>query len=176
MPLIDAYIKCDDIEGSYNASNAKKHNAKLELPYEGWSEVTSFDYDLDADKYPTFTIKKPIDRASNDLYILFLQNHARENKSSKSTADPKINMISLEMCRWIDINNDGVIDEFQAFLVYTFKDCRVREYQTNIDFEADDIPEESITFGFREMTMQYFHPDECVKFTWDFAELQATTK
>lgn len=175
MPLIDAYIKCDTIEGSYKASN-KKIAAKREIAHQGWSEITSFRYTLDSGEYPDFTITKPIDNASNDLYILLLKNRAREVQKGKAAVGPIIKKVSIELCRWVDTNQDGVIDEFQVFLEYTFKNCRVISYATDIDFAADELPEEEITFGFREMTMTYYHPDESAGFSWNFAKLAPIAK
>lgn len=175
MPLIDAYIKCDEIAGSYKAPK-QGQDAKFEILHDGWSEITSFDYTLDSGKYPTITITKPVDNASNDLYVFFLKNRAREIQKGSASPDPIIKEISLEICRWVDANKDGIIDEFQVFLEYTFKNCRVTSYSTDIDFEADDLPEEEIKFGFREMTMKYYHPDQCAHFSWNFAELKSTSK
>lgn len=171
MPLIDAYIKCDTIEGSYKATGKTGKSAKLEELHNGWSEIYSFDYSL-SNTYPTITITKPVDKASNGLYIYYLQNRAREIQKIKPAESGLIDEIKIELCRWVDNNNDGIIDEFQVFLEYSFKKCRVASYGTSIDFDADDLPEESITFGFREMFMKYYRPDNPSEFTWDFTKLQ----
>lgn len=180
MPLIDAYIKCDNIEGSHKpAASAPSAGpgakAKVELEHSGWSEVYSFSYSLGGGS-PSLTIKKPVDKASNDLYVLFLKNRSREIQKGKANADPVLQEIHLELCRWVDINNDGIVDEFQVFIEYIFKRCRVNSYSSEIDFAADDLPGETISFSFHEMTMKFYHPDECSQFTWDFAKTQSSGK
>lgn len=179
MPLIDAYIKCDNIEGSHkpasSGAGSSASKAKLELEHTGWSEIYSFSYSLSAGN-PTLTITKPVDNASNDLYVLFLKNRSRDIQKGKGNADPVIQEIQLELCRWVDINNDGIVDEFQVFIEYTFKRCRVNSYNSTIDFAADDLPSETIVFSFHEMTMKFYHPDECTQFAWDFAKAQPVGK
>lgn len=178
MPLVDAYIKCTGIDGSFTIRDFKvpagclPHKADTpatshEVIHEKWSEIYSFSYDL-SDEYPNVSITKPVDGASNDLYLLFLQNQARTQQKGKGASDQFINEVCLDMCRWVDVNNDGVVDKFQVFLKYIFKKCRVTSYDISIDFEAEDLPEESITFSFREMYMKYTRPDNPAEFTWDF--------
>jgi len=184
MPLIDAYIKCDNIAGSYKTRGARGETARLEFMHDGWSEIYSFEYSLDSDEHPELAIKKPVDGASNDLYLRYLRNRSRENQKGKAATTPLITELKINLCRWVDTNNDGIVDESQIFLEYSFKNCRVLEYETEIDCEADDLPEESITFGFREMAMHYYYQtgdrisdgsnltDQETKFSWNFATLQ----
>lgn len=154
MPLVDAYIKCDQIAGGYKAGSEKGSAAKLDASHDGWSEIYSFKYTLDKD-HPKFTITKPVDLASSDIYVRYLKTHSRQIHSRNSGADSTIDSIKLHFCRWIDANNDGIIDKFVTFLEYTFLDCRVLNYSTDIDFEADELPEERVTFGFRDISMAY---------------------
>lgn len=176
MPLIDAYLQATNIKGGYNpvakATGAATGTSKAtrELEHKDWSEIYTFRYTL-ADDYPKITITKPVDIASNDYYLRYLQNRSRERQKGKATQDALIDEINIELCRWVDTNRDGIVDEFQVFLEYTFKKCRVLQYDSEIDFEADDIPEETLEIGFREMHMKYYHPEECSEFQWDFTKV-----
>lgn len=183
MPLIDAYIKCDDIKGGYNPADnsGKDGSSKTDhaIQHAGWSEIYSFDYTL-SDEYPKINITKPIDIASSALYLLYLQNRSLELQKGKGNDDKIIQNLEINLCRWVDTDADGIVDRFIVFLKYTFKQCRVLDYDTSIDFDADDLPEEAVTFGFRQMTMEYQRVNsnvtppkmETVKFGWDFTAVQ----
>ena len=187
MPLIDAYIKCDDIAGSYKAGAASgqagSNRANLEATHDGWSEITSFDYDLGSDGHPKVNIKKIIDSASNALYLNFLKNNSRQMNKGSEIDDSLIDQITIELCRWVDSDNDGMTDLLLVFLSYVFKKCRFVSYSTDINFEADDLPEESLSFSFREMEMHYYYivrsddgtilTQEHSGFSCDFAEFES---
>lgn len=180
MPLVDAYIKCDELAGSYKpkASDTKGASAQLEQvsPHEGWSELYTLDYTLDETEFPRLKITKPVDAISNNLYLLYLRKRSRDIQSTKADGDISIQKLKIELCRWVDTNDDGVIDDFQVFLEYLFEDCRVVEYSTEIDCDADDLPEETVSFAFRKMTMNYYHPNENASFNWDFTTLHGGSK
>ncbi|MDF9826551.1 type VI protein secretion system component Hcp [Ereboglobus sp. PH5-5] len=182
--LIDAYMKCDDIEGSYCVDKTHDENgglldlitsfAKQKEPHEGWSEVYGFNYSL-AKEHPEIEITKPIDAASNELFIRCMKKNSLQNQGGKNASAHIFQEITLHMCRWVDTDEDGVIDTFQTFLEYVFYECSITSYDTDIDFEADDIPEEKISITFKKMKMRHFHPEESTEFGWDFgtqAEIQ----
>lgn len=181
MPLIDAFMSCDNIRGGYKATKGTGQ-AKLESSHNLWSEITSFKYDIGDDEHPSVTITKPIDAASNDLYIRFIKNAARDVQKGKNIDDCFIKDLHLELCRWVDSDNDGSVDLYLVFLTYHFKNCRITSYNTSIDFEADEIPEETLTFAFREMAMDYYYlvpstegvssPQKHIGFECDFSTFE----
>jgi len=178
MPLIDSYIKFDAIPGSYTTSTSATM-LKHEINHTGWSEIYSLKYDLDGSVYPTLTITKPVDRASNSIYSLYLKNRARKLKPSNKS-DPKVKEIIVHLCQWIDGQT-----QFWVFLEFIFTNCRVLDYSTKMDCDADDFPEETIEFGFREMSMGYYYikRDEAEKrigddhsgIDWNFATMEGDT-
>jgi type VI protein secretion system component Hcp len=171
MPLIDAYMKCSGIAGSYNPSEGALQgaSAKLQVSHKDWSEIYSLNYSLSGGEFPHFTIKKPVDAASNDLYLLFLKTRARDIQKGKKLADQFIEQIEIELCRWVDTNSDGIVDEFKVFIKYKFEVCRVMDYSTGMDFEADDLPDEEVSFGFKKIQMFYYNPEEELTYSWDFS-------
>jgi type VI protein secretion system component Hcp len=173
MPLIDAYIKCTGIEGSYKGDlpkNMGAASARLKLSHTGWSEILSFDYTLgEEDGYPKLSFEKPVDGASNDLYLFCLKNESRGSQKGSGNKAGLIDEIKIEMCRWVDTNADGVVDEFAVFIEYVFKFCRIKSYATGMDFEAEEVPAEKVEFSFQAMTMNYHNPEETTKFGWNFA-------
>jgi len=220
MPLIDAYISLSGISGSYKASHARGSRAKLELPHDGWSEITEFNYDIDDSDYPNFIIKKPIDAASNKIYLALLKNRSRDTDIGGKSTEPIIKKIIVHLCRWVNTSGRSMLDitaeagvnagfsigpdgfsanasakanvgasfnsggdsggeqQLQVFLEYIFEQCRIQDYRVDIDFEADDLPEETVKFGFRAMTMHYFlanKTDPSSDFTWDYSVLEGSS-
>jgi type VI protein secretion system component Hcp len=164
-------MKCSGIAGSYNPSEGalKGASAKLQVSHKDWSEIYSLNYSLSGGDFPNFTIKKPVDAASNDLYLLYLKTRARDIQKGQKLADQFIKQIEIELCRWVDTDADGVVDEFKVFIKYKLEQCRVLEYSTDMDFEASDLPEETVSFGFRNIQMFYYKPKETLTYSWDFA-------
>jgi type VI protein secretion system component Hcp len=163
-------MKCSGIAGSYNPSEgALKGAARLQVSHKDWSEIYSLKYSLSGGEFPQFDINKPVDAASNDLYLLFLKTRARDIQKGGKFADQFIKQIEIELCRWVDTNDDGVVDEFKVFIRYQFDQCRVLDYSTDMNFEADDLPGEEISFGFRKMQMFYYDPEETLTYSWDFS-------
>lgn len=151
MPLIDAYIKCGAIQGSY--SNPNKSRVQEES-HDGWSEIYSFSYTIKKG-YPEVTITKPVDAASNNIYVYYLRTRSRDQQKGKTSNDQMLDEVKIHLCRWFDLNSDGEVDSFKVYLRYTLKDCRVLKYDCDIDAEADDVPGETITIGFRSMSLTY---------------------
>ncbi|AWI10035.1 type VI secretion system tube protein Hcp [Ereboglobus luteus] len=180
MPLIDAYIKCDDIEGSYNLDTTRDQSdklsdiigssmAKAKEEHTGWSEIYTFSYSLN-DSHPSISITKPVDAASNELFVRCLKKHSKKRKEGNNTKTHKMQEMKLHVCRWVDENKDGIIDTFQTFLEYTFSDCSITSYSTDIDLAASDIPGEKITITFKKMSMKHYHPEESSVFEYDFGK------
>jgi len=175
MALVDAYINFgDEIPGGYKPSaniTAATDHAGHEFTHEDWSEITSFDYSIsgvDNKQYPEFKIKKVLDCASNTLFLRLLQHDSRANQKAKNATESRLPKIIVHLCRWVEGDEVGK-RKCIVFLQYVFTKCHVLSYSTGLDFGAEEIPEENITFGYSKMEMAFW-PDEtlnAVGFTWD---------
>ena len=161
MPLIDAFIKCGNFDGSYKATEAILSSggvrADLERSHDGWSELSSFSYSVGISGHPVISISKIVDAASTKLFERFLQLNSRAQNKGSKIEDLLIDQITIELCRWVDSNDDGVKDLLLVFLSYVFTKCRLRDYSNSIGSEADDFPDESFSFDFRNMEMHYYY-------------------
>jgi type VI protein secretion system component Hcp len=145
--------------------------------YKNCSEVFEFSYSLPGDGGLVLSVTKPADKASNMLYYRYLQCRFKDAVGKTDIKDRTIDEIRMDLCRRGDFNSDGSVsaDELIAFVQYCFKGCRILSYSTaysNNDAD-DDIPEETITVGFKEMYMKYNRPNDPSEFGWSFREGKA---
>jgi type VI protein secretion system component Hcp len=181
MALVDAYIQCKGIQGGYipppNTPASTDHSGS-EFSHENWSEITSFKYTIKRkDEHPGFDIRKVLDCASNSLYLRLLQHDSRGAQKSMQEKESIIPEIVVHLCRWVKSSKtDGV--QSQVFLQYAFTDCHVKSYSTGLSFEADNIPEEDITFSYKKMEMVYWPEgtEEATDFSWTQANAKASSR
>jgi type VI protein secretion system component Hcp len=155
------------INGSYKSTGSKVGVA-ADTRHDNWSEIHSLKYKL-AEDSSSVTITKPADKASAMLYHHYLQCRFKDTVAG-SQIKRNINQIDMELCRWVDIDNDGVVDKFVPFIKYRFVGCRILDYEITRGDSNEDLPEETITIGFKEMHMTHYTPNDPSSFGWDFRE------